>query len=203
MDEAVRTGRLPTFDEIQSSIARGLYDIRWAWSYRGYGEPLRGRYARRYGYGIPCLELIDALRPLAPLLEVGAGNGFWTYWLRRAGCDVLAVDAGLPDPYTGHRWIDDLRTSDGAKAVVGEPERNVLMVWPRYDSLWPTHVVHALRADRALCYVGEGPFGAAAHPSMFGALQARGFQLQQLLPAPNWPMSSGYLAIYARGQLGR
>jgi len=199
MDDAVRSGNLPTFHQMQAAIARGLYDVYRASSYRMYGEPLRGQYSHRFGYGIPCSEAIDHIAELGPLIEVGAGNGFWTYWLRRAGCDVVAADPQAPDPYTGHAWIDDMLIEDGVQAVLRNPGRSILMVWPRYDTLWPTHVVHAMRATQVLCYVGEGPFGASAHPSTFAALQARGFTLTRLLSVPNWPMSSGHLAIYAKG----
>src|SRR5580765_6192945 len=50
----------------------------------------RKAFVRDWGFSIPCAEAVEALRPLAPLVEIGAGAGYWTALLRAAGVDIVA-----------------------------------------------------------------------------------------------------------------
>lgn len=57
----------------------------------------------------PNAAAVAALAARSPLLEVGAGTGYWARCLRAAGADVLALDVCPPGPasstantYHGH-----------------------------------------------------------------------------------------------------
>eukprot|EP00873_Tetraselmis_striata_P044700 jgi/Tetstr1/464964/TSEL_009698.t1 len=52
------------------------------------GEPLRGKYA----WAIPDQRAIRIIANFSPLVEIGAGKGYWAMLLRQAGADVLALD---------------------------------------------------------------------------------------------------------------
>ena len=45
-----------------------------------------------------CRAALDALAARAPLVEVGAGLGFWAELLRRRGVRVAAYDSHPPSP---------------------------------------------------------------------------------------------------------
>jgi hypothetical protein len=64
-----------------------------------------------FGYAVPTEEALAALAALSPLLEIGAGVGYWAALLRGRGADVLATDAAPPDatalsngPPHGQHW---------------------------------------------------------------------------------------------------
>src|SRR5687767_5522442 len=54
---------------------------------------VRKAFCRVWGFSIPCREAVEALRALErPLVEIGAGSGYWTALLRAAGLDMVATD---------------------------------------------------------------------------------------------------------------
>ncbi|MFZ0217100.1 MAG: hypothetical protein WAM30_14310 [Candidatus Dormiibacterota bacterium] len=63
----------------------------------GSGEgAYRLRLAQRYSYVLPEPDLVDVVARYAPLVEMGAGTGYWAYRLRLIGADVLAYDQVPP-----------------------------------------------------------------------------------------------------------
>ena len=48
--------------------------------------------AQRYSYVFPDLHLVNSLCGLGPLVEMGAGTGYWARERRVRGADVLAFD---------------------------------------------------------------------------------------------------------------
>ena len=51
-----------------------------------------------------CREALKALAGAGPLIEVGAGTGYWAMQLRWAGVQVTAVDSHPPGPDSGNLW---------------------------------------------------------------------------------------------------
>lgn len=188
MERAVWLGELPAYAEIEQSLL-------WC---PNYGDQVRFMYAKRFGYAVPCREVIDEISKYGPLLELGAGNGFWTFWLRKKGCDVIATDIGEENPYTKNRWIDDLVQLDAATAMNTFPSRNILIVWPHFTAGWPVEVLRQVKPSQIVCYVGEGPFGCCAPPSFFIEMDRCGFRMLDIYASPAWPMVTDYLAIYCK-----
>ena len=59
----------------------------------GRDHPLRQQLVRRYAYGIPTTEALDAVAAAAPsgIVEVGAGTGYWARLLHDRGVEVVAL----------------------------------------------------------------------------------------------------------------
>jgi hypothetical protein len=186
MDRAVTRGSLPHGREMQRHTS----------ATPGFGGEARFEYGRLFGFGIPSVETVAALSPIHSFVEIGAGCGFWSYWLRRAGCDVIATDIDPPGPVSTRAWVPDVLRLDAETAVQSFPQRAVLLVWPHFTCDWPAHAVEALPRRTTLCYVGEGPGGCCASPTFFAALDRRGFALASLQRSPSWPNVTDYLAIY-------
>src|SRR3954471_21819338 len=62
--------------------------------------------SERYSFAIPSNEVLAALRALGPLVEVGAGAGYWARLLRDLGADVVATDLELP---ADNGWLHGAR----------------------------------------------------------------------------------------------
>ena len=52
--------------------------------------------AHSIAFAVPNQQALDVLAKHAPLLELGAGTGYWASLLRGAGVDVLAYDRDVP-----------------------------------------------------------------------------------------------------------
>eukprot|EP00602_Paraphysomonas_sp_CaronLab_P008966 CAMPEP_0185021082 /NCGR_PEP_ID=MMETSP1103-20130426/3744_1 /TAXON_ID=36769 /ORGANISM="Paraphysomonas bandaiensis, Strain Caron Lab Isolate" /LENGTH=282 /DNA_ID=CAMNT_0027552379 /DNA_START=23 /DNA_END=871 /DNA_ORIENTATION=+ len=56
------------------------------------GQPLLEKYA----WAIPTPEALNVMRKFSPIVEIGAGKGYWSYLLQRYGCSVLPYDINPP-----------------------------------------------------------------------------------------------------------
>ncbi len=133
--------------------------------FRGDGSgPKRSDFVERYSWAIPGEAALAAIAEHAPILEVGAGSGYWAYELAKRGVDVVATDP-LPAPtrrgpesaYTFTKAWHPVQHMDGLAALQAYPGRALLTVWPEQARLWPSEVLAAFAGDVVL-YVGSPRF---------------------------------------------
>lgn len=60
--------------------------------------------AQRYAYVLPDNATLTMLAELGPLVEIGAGTGYWAQTLRLLGVDVVAFDQAPPDGGIANRY---------------------------------------------------------------------------------------------------
>ena len=97
-------------------------------------EPLQ----HAIGYACPSEEALHALAELAPLVEVGAGTGYWSALLKHRGVDVVAYDSHPPSADMANNFFYDftftsVHKGDGATLFAEKPElaaRTLVLVWP-------------------------------------------------------------------------
>src|SRR6202050_354528 len=63
----------------------------------GHGSIPLSDLAQRYAYVVPEAGSLSPLAALGPIVEIGAGTGYWASRLRARGVDVLAFDQAPPD----------------------------------------------------------------------------------------------------------
>ena len=102
--------------------------------------PLR----RVISHAIPSTAALKAIAKVAPVVEMGAGSGYWAAMLHERGVDVVAYDAEPPRPDEANngfatRTFHEVRCgesgvfSDSAHAAERLHERALLLVWPNQD----------------------------------------------------------------------
>jgi hypothetical protein len=84
---------------------------------------------------LPERRLLDAIAPYSPLVEIGAGTGYWAYLLSQFGVDVIAYDVA---PLGGDRsnryhfaiwpWAD-VHEGDISSLQL-HSDRTLLVCWP-------------------------------------------------------------------------
>jgi hypothetical protein len=91
--------------------------------------------AQRYSYVVPDALLVRALCDLGPLVEMGAGTGYWAHRLRAEGADVIAfdqapTDGDTPNRYHGQtaRWTEVLQGDH--TVLAGHSDRALFLCWP-------------------------------------------------------------------------
>ena len=98
--------------------------------------------ARRFSYVLSEAHLLDVVRRYSPLVELGAGTGYWAYLLGLLGADIVAYDQAPPGGERENRyhldarpWTEVLR---GDVAVVaGHRDRSLFVCWPPvFSALW-------------------------------------------------------------------
>lgn len=126
-----------------------------------------------YSWAIPNEAALRAIADHGPIVEIGAGGGYWAKLLRDRGVDIVAYD---PDPEGGHYgpdgakgWHDGTRWSEvllgDHTSVIEHPDRALLLVWPSYDNPWTDKVLDLYEGDTVI-YVGEGAGGCTGTSRM-------------------------------------
>lgn len=188
------------------------WEIRTDWHHGdGYAGPKWERHmedtynthmARRYltawiAFSVPTDEAIRAVAALSPIIEIGAGTGYWAWMLEHVGADVLAFDYKLTDnDYTeeGVFWTE-VRHGDETEPG-NHPERALLLCWPPYDSDMGINCLHAYEGH-TLAYVGEHYGGCCANDAFFAELDHHWEQVEEY-GLPQWYGMHDYLTIWRR-----
>jgi hypothetical protein len=155
---------------------------------------------RRYAFAIPTEAALSMLARFAPIVELGAGMGYWAHLLRRRGVDCLAFDAAppdqLPNPHglSAFTWTAVQR--GGIEVLRAHANRALLLCWPPYRDPFAARALTAY-AGATLLYIGEAYGGHTADDSFFAQLE-RDWQPLQEVPLPNWPGTADRLVVYQR-----
>lgn len=97
----------------------------------------------KYSFAIPVEKTLKIIMEHSPVIEIGAGTGYWAMCLIRLGVDIIAFDNKVPgdnDPwcwYEGNLWHDDTwhYVQDGDEKTAGlYPERSLFLCWPEPQS---------------------------------------------------------------------
>jgi hypothetical protein len=91
--------------------------------------------AQRYSYVVPDTQSLTVLSALGPLVELGAGTGYWASRLIARGVDVVAFDQAPPDRETPNRyhaptqvWTEVRR---GDQTLLADySDRTLFLCWP-------------------------------------------------------------------------
>ena len=139
------------------------------WSMRGgrIDADDRDRLIRRYSFAVPSRAAVRAIgdRAGTGVVELGAGNGYWSRLLADAGIDVVAYDLD-PAPSERNPWYAGMPSwfevvSGDESVVVAHPDRALLLVWPTKNEVWPADAIErfAGAGGTTVLYVGEGAGG--------------------------------------------
>jgi hypothetical protein len=114
--------------------------------------------AHRYAYVLPQPNLLEVISRDSPLVELGAGTGYWAYLLRLIGADVIAYDIAPPGGTRPNRYHPDVRpwaeVLDGDVNVLSNyAQRSLFLCWPpRFSNLWES--LHFYKGEFVL-YIGD------------------------------------------------
>ncbi|MGC2190850.1 MAG: hypothetical protein WA751_00760, partial [Candidatus Dormiibacterota bacterium] len=91
--------------------------------------------AVRFSYVVPEPRLLGVLHDLAPLVEIGAGTGYWAYLLRKTDTDIVAFDQTPPGSSRDNRYHPNTVcwTAVGVgdqTELVRHRDRTLFVCWP-------------------------------------------------------------------------
>lgn len=146
--------------------------------------------AEKFAWAIPNAAAIATIAREGPILEIGAGTGYWAGLLRQADVDVVATDPAAPlDP----EW-SPVEAISAADAVAEYPERSLLVVWPSDDESWAADALADTEADTCI-YVGEGPGGCTAD-RRFHRLLREHWHRESVVSIPQYPDAHDSLEVW-------
>jgi len=101
------------------------------------GYKMRDWYINNFSFALPCKEAIQLIKKYSPLVEIGAGSGFWAKIMKNSGVDVVATNFKGDSAYklNSKRYCKVLNY-EASNAVRLYKERNVFISWACYGKGW-------------------------------------------------------------------
>jgi hypothetical protein len=112
----------------------------------------RREWVWEYAWAIPNDGALAAIAACGPIVEIGAGAGYWAYLLQERGVDVVAYDRE-PQEKT---WTKVHRGS--VRVAQRYANRALFLCWPPYNTPMGARCLKQYRG-RTVIYVGEGMYG--------------------------------------------
>lgn len=166
----------------------------------------RRELASRYSWAVPTEAALGLIGGHRPILEVGAGTGYWAALLRDRGIDVHPTDAEPPgtggNPFhRGRAWLEVERASAVA-AVRACPRRTLLICWPPPDDDAAGYAAVRAYTGETVLYIGggaDGPTGTARLHREFDL----NWTVTDELMLPSWPGIPDRLTVWRRAPVRR
>lgn len=161
------------------------------------GNPLGARdyLVHRYAWGTPTEAILRQIQAPGPIVEMGAGSGYWAWLLRTLSADVVAYDQcgrGLNvSNLGGISWTDVL--SGGPEVLAEHSDRTLLLCWPPPGTM-AASCLHYWKGD-IIAYVGDP---AVTADEEFHARLRGEFRLATQIRAPSWPGIMDSLTVWRR-----
>lgn len=182
---------------------------RWSWTLdrrpitppTANFQPLVFRYVARrkliklFGYSIPTDDALDEISKRSPLIEIGAGAGYWASCLQKRGVDIVAYDNAVGhDPSLTFGSWDKMwfQVQEGSVEKIAEhPRRTLILAWPP-----PFDSIDSMAADCLKAYQGD----TLIHVGMRGELEPLldSWSLEMEIGIPQWEGVPDSVQIWRR-----
>ena len=158
----------------------------------------RGDFVRKYGYSIPTQKALDTIKSYSPIIEIGAGHGYWASLLRKISTDIIAYDNFswfekkilLKD-----RLFTEVQKGDYRK-IPKHPERTLFICWPPPESDMACDCIKTYKG-LFFIFIGEKKGGCTANENFYNYLYTE-FIMIKKLEIPCWPDFFDFMAVYKR-----
>ena len=150
-----------------------------------------------YSWAVPSTEAIQEISRHSPILEMGAGTGYWGWLVQQSGAEITCIDSRTEAP---PHWVTVHKGTPQTTAK--DPElrgRTLLLVWPPLaDSGSNCMALGSLRelSPKKVIYVGEWR-GRTASVEFHDFLESR-YRLEREVPLPAWPGFGDSLRVYCQ-----
>lgn len=164
----------------------------------------RGHLRHVYSWAIPNEAALARLQDLSPLIELGAGGGYWAHLLRQRGVDLVAVDRNPPPPegrtrgWSWRLWTE-IERADGLEVIDDYQERTLMLCWPSPgvdEDCWAAEALRRSPQER-LVFIGEGAGGCTGSKAFHALLEER-YQLEEEIVIPRLSLVHDLMFVYRR-----
>jgi len=152
---------------------------------------LRDKMVQKYAWAIPNEQAISKLVELSPLIEIGAGAGYWAKLVEEAGGKIVCYDIEPPLTQWHPIWKSEPHVIKQRYIL-----RTLFLCWPPYEESMAADCLK-LYKGRTLVYVGEG-YGGCTGDDNFHEELKNNWLLCDRLEIPQWYGIHDSMYIYKR-----
>jgi tetratricopeptide (TPR) repeat protein len=157
----------------------------------------------KFAYAVPTAEGLAVFQRFQPILEIGAGTGYWAASLRKAGTKIaayelypLSLGKNAWHPQATKSWTEVLRGDESMSSLF--PKSTLFMCYPPGRTRVAYNALQGYKGNR-LIYVGEtAGLAPGAGQDSFQNLLAGDWQLESQIHQPQWPGLYDCLYVYKR-----
>jgi hypothetical protein len=158
-------------------------------------------YCDTYAWGIPHDEAICTLVKHSPIIEIGAGRGYWAGLAASAGASIIAFDSNPPIKKEANNWHRQPGTFfEVSKAdldvVRMYPDRTLFLCWPPHGSDVALKTIQNYKG-KTVIYVGDDGHVSSGTPEFYKEMSTY-FTLVQVVHIPRWPGIQDRLEVWQR-----
>jgi hypothetical protein len=156
---------------------------------------------REFAYAIPNEEALGEIQRHGPVVEIGAGKGYWASLLRQRGTQVAAFDKfPLETGANEYHAMGDKSFTEIAKGSVEQvrkfPDHNLLLVWPPPKEPMALNALNQYKG-KTVFYVGDWKSDFIGDDAFHERLNDR-FDVKKEIQLPNFPGYDDFLHVYER-----
>lgn len=197
--EAEKNAKGKTDQEVPSS--NEYLDQFMALDYPSEYFDMRPRLTHQYAWAVPNQKAIAVLKEHGPILEVGAGTGYWAYLLRKAGVNLVAYDI---EPVPSHNNLWQFRADHGwTNVLAGDetcvrkyPYSTLFLCWPPGDDPFAYNALKNFQG-KWFIYIGESNSGLTGSRE-FNELLKKDWLLDEKVDIPQWPGVYDSMYVFRR-----
>lgn len=178
----------------------------WRRSHRSLDETLshyRDDRRHKYSWAIPTPTALELVASYAPIVEIGAGVGYWASLLRQMGVEVKAYDSSpLPEENHWHMYADPKPWTEVEKGYSDKaghyPDHTLFLCWPPMSDM-ACHAILTYKeaGGKRVIYIGESDGGCTASAEFHDELNEN-WQETVTLDIPQWAGLHDYLSVWER-----
>lgn len=160
----------------------------------------RNIMVRKYSWAVPSEEVLQAIASVGPLVEIGAGTGYWAALLRHRNADIIAYDFAPSETgrngYTLKKdaWTEVLPATETTAAY--HPDRALFLCWPPLNDEMAYRALRSYKGD-SLIYIGE-EFPGCTADEQFHQLVQRQWVLKEKIDLKRWHLIKDSAFFYVR-----
>jgi hypothetical protein len=158
----------------------------------------------RFAWAIPTDDALETVARYGPLVDAGAGTGYWAALLQARGADAVATDLAPPGAGAANEWHRHARRrwtkvaqASAVDAVRRHRGRTLLLCWPPYDDDSAGYApLRAYRGEIAIHVGGEASGSVRFHREL-----ALNWTLVEEVALPHWPRLDDRVHVYRRNEV--
>jgi len=162
---------------------------------------LRRQLVSKYSWAIPDENALKVISKYSPIVEVGAGTGYWASLLQFMDVDITPFDAFPPNKIQNvfhdrnNVWTNVHR--GGAKVLSKfDSSYSLMLCWPPYNSPMAMKCLSNFNGD-TLIYIGESGSGCTGSKNFHRELELR-WERVEFCPLHQWVGLHDGLYVYRR-----
>jgi len=163
---------------------------------------VRGPLVRKYSWAIPTEEAVRKIIDHGPIVEMGAGTGYWAHLIRLLDGDTIAYDvtppsneSSLEDWNVWHAGNTFTKVLEGGPKVLRQhSDRTLFLCWPPLKSSMASECLRYWEGKK-LIFVGDRD--NTANKGFFKCLKDD-FSLTEVIPIPQWANAQDTMTIWRR-----